>query len=140
MAKACKTPCKGCPFSRRTEQGKLGGSPVEVYLGQVVMPFWLPCHNGANYEGNNTTLREGQLQCGGAARLRATLGLNDLMPEGIASLPRVEDDPDLFKGLADFYQHHTGCTDEEAEKATTPERLHAYAQAEIMRAREEGKL
>ena len=107
-----ESPCAGCPFSPHTEDGKLGGSPVEVYVGQVLGPFHLPCHRSAGYRGNATKV--GQCgQCVGAAMLRGAffrVGYN--MPEGLLRLK--PDRSKAFVSLVEFVAHHKKVTYKEA--------------------------
>lgn len=107
-------PCKECPFSKRIAPGALGGSPPEVYIGQSVLPFWLPCHCSKNYAGKQSDVNK-VTQCAGAAMLRGALvrerGLQ--YPE---SLLVLEPTSEVFNSLAEFYAHHSGCSVEAAEQ------------------------
>jgi hypothetical protein len=97
--------CESCPFSRRCEPGELGGSPVETYVGQVVGPFFLPCHSAKGYKGKATTLESGAPQCAGAAIMRANIGRDELMPGPLLRL-FGSSDPNVFADLEEFIRHH----------------------------------
>jgi hypothetical protein len=118
-------PCKECPFSRTIEPGNLGGSAPEVYVGQIVLPFWLPCHCSANYRGKETDVNEVS-QCAGAAIMRANLGVH--VPRALLSLPPG---PDAFESLAEFYAHHAGISIDSAREYLTPEKVRALALTEL---------
>lgn len=97
-------PCAGCPFARATPSGKLGGSAPEVYIGQIVAGFWLPCHSDKNYAGKLS--RPNQVsQCAGSAIFRKNIGLDFMMPDHILIL---RENNRVFKTLYHFYAHHTG--------------------------------
>lgn len=100
--KHCTKPCPACPFSRAVAPGALGGSPVEVYVGQAHGPFVLPCHAAAGYSPATTT--PDTPQCAGAAIFRANLGLAGLMPPGIHRLPA--DVEAVFADVGEFIAHH----------------------------------
>lgn len=95
-------PCRECPFSRAIEPGNLGGSSPEVYIGQLVLPFWLPCHCSANYQGKDSDVNKVS-QCAGAAIMRANIGYIPPAP-----LLRLEKSRWAFQSLAHFHSHHTG--------------------------------
>lgn len=98
-----KTPCAECPFSRKIEPGRLGGSNPEVYIGQTEGPFWLPCHMSKGYEDSRTDHAKHE-QCAGAAMYRDAIGRADLMPPELLRLPH---DADLvFSSHAEFLAHH----------------------------------
>lgn len=118
-------PCPECPFSRTIEPGNLGGSAPEVYVGQIVLPFWLPCHCSANYEGKATDANE-VTECAGAAIMRANLGLPPV--RGLLSLPPSSAS---FDSLAGFYAHHTGQPIEQAQAYLTLEKVRALAVTEL---------
>ena len=121
-------PCAECPFRRDIEPGFLGGSPVETYLGQILLPFWLPCHRSRNYAGKASQFDEVD-QCRGAAILRANIGVADLMPDELIKLP--PDTRRVFPTLAAFYAHHRGdCTVERAAEFLSPAVLHCYKMKE----------
>lgn len=114
------TPCGGCPFYRKCEKGALGGSPPEVYVGQIVMPFWLPCHQSQNYRGKSSDVNEVS-ECAGAAIMRANIGVQPRAP--LLALPPNKEL--VFATFAEFYEHHTDgeITKEQAEEMLTPERV-----------------
>lgn len=109
-------PCGECPFSKRIPPGELGGSPPEVYVGQIFCGFWLPCHCSPGYVGKATNVND-VAQCAGAAQFRANIGISDRMPRGLLRLPPGSE---ALGSLAEFYAHHTGCTLAEAEAKLTP--------------------
>lgn len=98
--------CSSCPFSRQCEPGGLGGSPIEVYLGQILGPFFLPCHAAKGYKGNDTPLSPEHMQCAGAAIFRANIGVGEAMPNPLLKLPK-ESDSNVFDSLGEFIHHHT---------------------------------
>jgi hypothetical protein len=99
-----KTPCAECPFSRKTEPGKLGGSSPKRYIGQTEGPFWLPCHMSKEYGPINKADHKRHEQCAGAAMYRDAIGTANLMPPELLRLPH---DPDLvFSSHAEFLAHH----------------------------------
>lgn len=81
-----KKPCAECPFRRGIKPGFLGGSPVETYIGQSVLPFWLPCHCDENYKHKASKIDE-VTQCAGTAIFRSNLGVAPLMPDSLLNLP-----------------------------------------------------
>lgn len=106
-------PCAECPFRRDITPGLLGGSPVETYIGQSVMPFWLPCHCDQKYAFKASKIDE-VTQCAGTAIFRANLGVGQLMPPSLLSLP--PDKELVFGTMAEFVAHHKGMTLEEAQQ------------------------
>lgn len=103
-------PCHDCPFARHTKDGALGGGAPETYLGQILGPFWLPCHNSAGYEENRRDPTHEQ--CAGAAIFRANVGVDVMMPSALLHLPKG--DPQVLTGPIEFLQHHCRMTDEQA--------------------------
>jgi hypothetical protein len=100
-----KKPCKECPFRRDNtlpKDGKPGGSPVMTYVGQIVGPFWLPCHSDKNYAGKRSDTNKVS-QCAGAAIYRTNIGVDKKMPEGIFLLPK--DEELVFKNHGEFINH-----------------------------------
>lgn len=108
----CSRPCKDCPFARHTPPGALGGGSLEMYLGQVVGPFFLPCHNSPGYKQSVINLND--RQCAGAAVFRANLGVDVLMPDSLLHLPAA--DPLVFVGPLEFLMHHGKMTRIEAHQ------------------------
>lgn len=111
--KDLQKPCSDCAFVRTSTPGNLGGSAPEVYVGQSIGPFFIPCH--LTYELGDEKLI-GKLNCtggcAGSAIYRANLGVDHMMPEGINKLPA---DRDLvFSTHAEFVAHHRQITVEEA--------------------------
>lgn len=94
-------PCNQCPFSRAIEPGYLGGSPPETFIGQAVLPFWLPCHQCSNYRGKESDASKVR-QCAGAAIFRANIG--SVPPAPMLVLPK--DTELVFSTVAEFYAHH----------------------------------
>jgi hypothetical protein len=107
LKEACKKPCKGCPFARHVKPGELGGSPVEVYVGQAHLKMWLPCHAEREYADKESVNKMDVTgQCSGAARLRKKLAKKwDIDFDPIAT----QDDPDNlgFNSIEEFVEHHT---------------------------------
>jgi hypothetical protein len=102
MTKHCTKPCPDCPFSRKVAPGALGGSPVEVYVGQAHGPFVLACHDAKGYDP--ATVTPDSPQCAGAAIFRANIGVDRRMPSGIHRLPA--DHEAVFADEAEFIAHH----------------------------------
>lgn len=121
------TPCRGCPFARKCVPGALGGSPPEVYVGQAVGPFWLPCHESKDYAGKASDVNEVR-ECAGAAIFRANIG-RKVLPSGLLLLPA--DKEICFATLAEFYAHHAGLSVEDAELLLTDERVAELARKEL---------
>tara|TARA_R100000541_G_scaffold21346_1_gene31291 strand:- start:26994 stop:27416 length:423 start_codon:yes stop_codon:yes gene_type:complete len=118
-----KTKCCGaCPFKKKNNLSgsNPGGSPPEVYLGQVRGPFWLPCHKDKNYADKNSDPAKVS-QCAGAAIFRSNCDLPYELPEAIAILPK--DTETVFANEAEFYAHYKGIKIEEAEKMLTRKTL-----------------
>lgn len=128
--------CGSCPFSMTCKPGELGGSPITVYLGQIVGPFVLPCHSQKGYEGNDTPIEAEQ--CAGAAVFRANIGVADMMPEMLLSLPALSD-PNVFPTLTSFIRHHRPDLSDNAIAAMValiPEFLHD----ELTKAKAKGRI
>lgn len=102
--KCLKSPCKECPFSRTVVPGTLGGSGVEVYIGQAQGPFYLPCHAHTDYADPNWKKDDGKPQCAGAAIYRSNIGVAKLMPKEIHILP--PDKEKVFRAPEEFIMHH----------------------------------
>jgi len=98
-----RRPCPGCPFARACAPGGLGGSPVEVYIGQLLGGFWLPCHSNPDYNQQTDATVS---QCAGAAIFRANLGIDAILPPMLHRLP--EDQAAVFGTVEQFVAHHTG--------------------------------
>lgn len=98
----CRKPCAECPFSKATAPGMTGGSDPGVYIGQGMGPFFLPCHMDPKYYEDRNSLE--LTQCAGAAIYRANIGVSDIMPDTLLSLPP---DKDLvFADPAELLSHH----------------------------------
>lgn len=119
-------PCKACPWIRASEPGYLGGSEAEVYVGQAVLPFWLPCHSSANYEGKASDVNA-VVECAGAAMFRANIGVK--LPPSLLSMPA--DQEVAFGSLAEFYAHHKGIPVAVAEKILTDAKIRELAEKEL---------
>ena len=122
-----KKPCKECPFARTIEPGRLGGSPPEVYVGQAVLPFWLPCHESANYEGKASDVNQVQ-ECHGAAIFRANIK-DRIIADNDALLHLPEDRESVFASLAEFYAHHHGISVRVAEWVLTDDCVRRLAES-----------
>ena len=97
--------CPGCPFAKSCKSGELGGSSVETYIGQIIGPFFLPCHEVSGYQGNDTQLHTCKRQCVGAAVFRANIGVAKHLPNELLRLPEGSD-PNVFGTLDEFVAHH----------------------------------
>lgn len=118
-------PCKECPFNRHVQPGLLGGARPEVYVGQITLPFWLPCHMDRNYRGRETNVND-VCQCAGAAIMRANIGC-DVRPP----LLRLPPGSESFTTLAEFYAHHTGWSIERSAEYLTPSKVIECAMVEL---------
>jgi len=112
-------PCDECPWSKAVKSGALGGSHPDVYVGQVVGPFWLPCHMSKNYAGKMSDVNDTQ-DCRGAATFRANIKVKPA--KGLLELP-PDNGETCFSSLAEFYAHHRGITVEAAKAILTDERV-----------------
>lgn len=124
------SPCSECPFARTIKPGELGGSPPETYVGQAVLPFFLPCHCSQNYAGKETRFSD-VTQCAGAAIFRTNMGI--ITPPPLLSLPR--DTERVFSTLADFYSHHKQISRIDAAITLRPEVVRQLAEREMNDAR-----
>lgn len=112
-------PCAGCPWSRNVrpnvedlEQPSLGGSPAEVYVGQALLSFRLPCHMRQDYTKLEERLDNSKTDCAGAAIFRANQKV-DFAPQ-LLHLP--EDKEAVFSNVCEFYAHHKGISVDDARK------------------------
>lgn len=98
-------PCGSCPFTRTSQPGNLGGSPVEVYIGQTHGPFVLPCHCACNFDDPNWKDKALDTpQCAGAAIFRANIGVAAELPPALHTLPA--DYERVFSDAEEFVAHH----------------------------------
>jgi hypothetical protein len=107
-------PCPDCPFSPRCRPGKLGGSPVEKFIGQAAGPFMLHCHAAPGYSPAASRANPHLRQCAGAAIYRANTGAAPFLP---APLMRLPAGTEAFAGPVEMVGHHCGVTREDAEAA-----------------------
>ncbi len=114
-------PCAECPFRRDIKPGLLGGSPVETYVGQSVLPFWLPCHCDKNYAFKASKFDE-VTQCAGTAIFRANLGVSWLMPKSLLNLPG--DTQIVFGSVSQFVAHHKGISLKEAREFLSGDKMY----------------
>lgn len=113
-------PCAQCPWRKDVEPGFLGGSKPEVYIGQAVGPFVLPCHMGYPDTNDKARLCMESPQCAGAAIYRANNKI-DYLPEPLLRLAPADE---VFGSHVEFLAHHKRISLEQAElelRATTPE-------------------
>ncbi len=106
------TPCAECPFRRDIKPGFLGGSPVETYIGQSVLPFWLPCHCDSGYKQKQSEFGK-VTQCAGTAIFRANIGVAQFMPPSLMHLPANKEL--VFSSMIEFVAHHKRMSPMEAE-------------------------
>lgn len=120
MSKMCdsdrqhKKPCGTCPFSRKVEAGKLGGSGPAAYIGQIHAGMWLPCHTGVNFDDPQWRVDFTAPQCAGAAMFRTAVAAT--VTPHILRLPVTEA---VFNSEAEFLAHHCQVTEDEAAVALT---------------------
>ena len=100
-----RQPCPECPFNRQCPPGHLGGSPPDVYIGQINGPFYLPCHMHTEFSDPNWKKDMAKPQCAGAATFRANLGIADRMPAFFLAMP--EDRARVFASYEEFVCYHT---------------------------------
>jgi len=115
-------PCPACPWVRNSEPGALGGSPAETYVGQAILPFWLPCHSSANYAGKASDVNQVQ-ECAGAAIFRANIGVKS--PDALLSMPA--DREIAFSTPAEFYAHHRRIKLADAERILNADKIEELA-------------
>lgn len=101
-------PCSDCPFHKNIEPGNLGGSPVGVYIAQLFLGMWLPCHTDPNYIDGDDNRGKNDFEkvhpCRGAALVRANAAMKPT-----AAMPDFEQDKQYaFSGVIEFMAHHTG--------------------------------
>jgi hypothetical protein len=117
-----KAPCAQCPFRKDSEPVALGGSAPEVYIGQSIGSYLLPCHMG--YEKSIFwRMRVVETpQCAGAAIYRTNNGVGNL-PGQLLLLPPSDE---VFGSHAEFLAHHKQIplTQAAAELAAKPPREH----------------
>jgi hypothetical protein len=100
-------PCGSCPFTRASKPGELGGSPVDIYIGQAYGPFVLPCHCACNFDDPNWKDKSLDTpQCAGAAIFRANIGVAPNLPDAIHALPA--DRERVFSNEEELVAHHVG--------------------------------
>lgn len=130
--KAVAKPCPGCPFAKSTPPGALGGSTVDVYAGQLLGPFALPCHShyGPDGKGSTAATAADVPQCAGAAVLRGHHG--GTFPESIPILPP---NPDVFASVWDFIAHHVQVSRESALRSYPPVILRLLTSIQLLRAK-----
>lgn len=124
-------PCGTCPFRRTVSPGELGGSPPEVYVAQVLLPYLVPCHKHIDYSDQNwkEACITGQ-QCVGVAMIRDAMGVAQRMPD---ALLRAEHIDEVFPDLYHFWAHHKRVSVEQAKAELTPEKLRQIIITEITR-------
>ncbi len=110
------TPCDQCPLRRDRPPGlkSLGYSPPEVYIGQAVGRFWVPCHK--TYEPGvhpKAQMPHNTAQCAGMAIYRANCGI-PAKDDGILELP--PDKELVFGSHEEFHAHHRGISVEESKE------------------------
>ncbi len=121
-------PCSKCPFRRDIRPGMLGGSSPQTYIGQAILPYWLPCH--AHYDPTKEAGEQDPAQCpqcAGAAIYRSNLDLPQ--PDHILKLPK---DGRIFESADQFLSHHARMpiwSATEQLKRTPPETLAQHALA-----------
>lgn len=106
------TPCKTCPFRRDCTPGKLGGSPIETFIGQAYGAFWIPCHELLDYKDPNWRYQFDVPQCAGTAIYRSNCH-PAVRPRSLLVLPK--DTTLVFASPAEFLAHHERFTIREAE-------------------------
>lgn len=120
-----KKSCATCPFSSKSKPGELGGSPVEMFVGQAYGPFFLPCHEATDYSNPDWKQQYDVPQCAGAAIYRANCHPAK-RPDMLLHLEAGSDET-VFKSPAGFVAHHMGVPEPIAEmlvNTVTPEMLY----------------
>lgn len=120
-----KKACATCPFSKRSKPGELGGSPIEMFVGQAYGAFWLPCHEATDYSDPNWKEKYDTPQCAGAAIYRSNCHPAD-RPATLLNLP-AGSDTNVFTSVTDFVAHHMQVSIGMAEtlvSVVSPEALH----------------
>jgi len=105
-------PCSTCPFSRDCVPGKLGGSPVETFIGQAFGAFHIPCHERIDYTDPNwRTACVRVSQCAGVSIYRSNCHPAE-RPDMLLVLPANTDL--VFASPAEFMAHHLNISVREA--------------------------
>lgn len=79
----------------------------------------MPCHSPADYAGKHADPRSAP-QCAGAAIFRANIRVAGFLPGFLHRLP-AESEGEVFTSISEFYQHHEGLSEEDANrKAAIP--------------------
>ena len=134
---ARKKPCQECPFNKTLPKPFSGGSPPEIYVGQICGPFLLSCHMDPEY--NPGPEKKGQpevMQCAGAAIFRANVGVDKLMPDMLHGLDK--DTTMVDATFVEFVARQRGISLEEASeilKKTPPDELLKMEFAKLTRAK-----
>jgi len=109
-----RKPCSECPFSRSTSKEYLDtkGQNGERFAGQAIAGFVLPCHMHPDFDACRQNLAE-SVQCGGAAKYRANIGVAEEMPPHISKLE--PDHENVFSSPEELIAHHRGTSVEDAK-------------------------
>lgn len=135
MSKMCEEsrqhlkPCATCPFSRKVQAGKLGGSGPAAYIGQIHAGMWLPCHAGVNFDDPQWRVDFTAPQCAGAAMFRTAVG-----SKPSPHMLRLPTTNAVFDSEAEFVAHHCQVTEAEAETALTSMTPAMMAEYELSKA------
>lgn len=121
-----KKPCGDCIFRRDSEPGATGGSPIDVYIGQVEARMWIPCHCSKGYRAKGAHIGE-EAECAGAATFRANLGI----PVPPAMLAVEPDHEGVLSTYAEFVAHHKGISFQRAEAMVRNMPPHILARREL---------
>ncbi len=108
MKHALKTPCRECPFRKKSAPGWLGDDTPENFLATTLADTEMPCHLTINYEKKNALSKkslEKAEECAGARIFYANL----------CKLPRARercehklqaDRESVFTSPAEFLNRH----------------------------------
>lgn len=102
-----RTPCRQCPFRRKSMAGWLGCAAPEGFITSILHEERLPCHPTIDYESKTwkrdwLTGKKGVV-CAGSLVLAANMGKRPRDP----SFPLAEPDREtVFATAQEFVDHH----------------------------------
>jgi hypothetical protein len=126
-------PCSSCPFATDVEPTENpGGSPLDVYVAQILLGFRVPCHQCIDYDDPDWHSNTFDLpECAGLAAVRSSL-LGNGVPE---HLMRAEQSERTFRDIFAWYAHHKGVSIREAvDYLTNLDNLREMTDKEMRRA------
>lgn len=105
-----KTPCKGCPWQRRSLAGWLGGYAAEWFTERVMKERPLTCHQSLDDEKTDFMSEDDIIAtfplCAGALIVQRNMGKLPRDPEHAAAVRAVEKSEAVFNHPMEFTAHH----------------------------------